>query len=69
MPTTQQVAIVRHVSECDVREITGTSRMPYPQALAWLRQVARVAPREFPSFDLVYVQADGTLGRYASWSV
>ena len=63
------VAIVRHISECDVEEIPGVDRMPYDQAVAELAEVARVAPKRLKEFDLVYVMPDGTLGRYASWAL
>ena len=65
---TPTVAIVRHVGECDVTEIPDM-RMSYPQALAELREIARVAPARLGEFDLVYVESDGTLGRFASWQV
>jgi hypothetical protein len=61
------VAIVTHVSECDVREITWTaSRMPYRDALAVLKRIP-YNRRKF--YDLCSVMPDGTLGRYVSWSV
>jgi len=62
-----QVAIVRYVSECDVKE-TGV-RCSYEQGVAELREIARVAPKRLKEFDLVYIQEDGTLGRYASWAL
>jgi hypothetical protein len=64
-----QVAIVRHVSECDVEEVPDVERMPYEQAVAELREIARVAPKRLAEFDIVSVQADGTLGRYVSWAL
>lgn len=64
----QLVAIVRYISENDVEEIPGVDRMPYEQAVAELREVARVAPKRLKEFDLVYIQ-DGQLGRYASWAL
>jgi hypothetical protein len=39
--------------------------MPYGEALAWMRQAYKQA--DAPDYDLVYVTADGQLGRYASW--
>lgn len=63
------VAIVVHTSECDVEEVPGVDRMPYEQAIAELREIARVAPKRLREFNLVYIQPDGTLGRYASWSL
>ena len=63
------VAIVRHISECDVEEIPGVERMSYEQAVAELRAIKRVAPKRLMGFDIVSIQDDGTLGRYASWAV
>jgi hypothetical protein len=65
---TQLVAVVRYVSECDVREIPGIDRMTYAQAIAELREIARVAPKRLREFDIVYIQ-NGELGRFASWSL
>ena len=65
----QQVAIVRYISECEVVEAPGVDRMTYEQAIAELREINRVAPKRLREFDIVYVQADGTLGRFASWSI
>jgi hypothetical protein len=62
------VAIVRHISECDVEEVPGVDRMSYEQAVAELREIDRVAPKRLREFDIVYIQ-DGELGRYASWSL
>lgn len=62
-----QVAIVQYVSENDVED-TGV-HCSYEQGVAELREIARVAPKRLKEFDLVYLQEDGTLGRYASWSL
>ena len=58
------VAIVRYRSECDVERVPGVEEMSYEQAIAELREVARVAPKRLKEFDIVSVQEDGTLGRY-----
>jgi delta-aminolevulinic acid dehydratase/porphobilinogen synthase len=63
------VAIVAHVSENDVEEIPGVERMSCEQAVAELREINRVAPKRLAEFDIVSVQADGTLGRYVSWAL
>jgi hypothetical protein len=60
------VAIVRRTSESECEPIPGIDPMTYPQALAELAEISRVAPDRLDEFDLVYAYPDGTLGRYAS---
>jgi hypothetical protein len=43
--------------------------MPYDDAIGVLRVIADISPEWLAGYDLVYVQPDGTLGRYASWSL
>ncbi len=63
------VAIVRYKSECDVERVPGVEDMSYDQAVAELSEINRVAPKRFKEFDIVSVQADGSLGRYVSWAI
>ena len=63
------VAIVRYKSECDVEEIPGVGRMSYDQAVAELREINRIAPKRLKEFDIVSIQADGSLGRFVSWAL
>jgi len=62
-----QVAVVRYVSENDVED-TGV-HCSYEQGVAELREIARVAPKRLKEFDLVYLNEDGTLWRFASWAL
>jgi hypothetical protein len=63
------VAVVRYKSECDVEEVPGVDRMSYEQAIAELREINRVAPKRLKEFDIVSIQADGSLGRFVSWAI
>jgi hypothetical protein len=63
------VAVVRYKSECDVEEVPGVDRMSYEQAVAELREINRVAPKRLKEFDIVSIQADGSLGRFVSWAI
>jgi len=63
------VQIVRRIGECDIEPIPHVPPMTHQQAVAELQAVAEQAPSRINEFDLVYVNTDGTLGRYASWAL
>ena len=64
-----RVRIVAYVSECDVVPVPDVEPMSYEQAVAELAEINRVAPERLAEFDIVSVNADGTLGRFVSWAV
>lgn len=64
--STNLVAVMVRKGQDSWEEIDGM-RMPYQKALAHLRKVQEFEPRNLKYLDLCYVQADGTLGRMASW--
>jgi len=67
MYTEYKVAIVRHVSECDVEILPGTEPMSYRDALEALRNLYRKNPRRVRDYSLCSVTDDGQLGRYVSY--